>query len=41
MPVMLEPGEERTWLESDDPDELQTLLDPYPDDMTDEQAVIL
>ena len=31
MPVMLEPGEERRWLAEDDPAELQSLLDPYPD----------
>lgn len=34
MPVMLAEDEEATWLESDDADELQALLDPFPDDRT-------
>lgn len=32
---MLEPDEEDVWLESDDEEELQSLLDPYPDELTD------
>ena len=32
MPAILEPDEERRWLSADDPEELRTLLDPYPDD---------
>lgn len=34
MPVILEPDEESTWLETDDEDELGALLDPFPDDYT-------
>lgn len=34
MPVMLEPDEEDTWLDSDDLAKLQSLLDPYPDELT-------
>ena len=34
MPVMLEREEERRWLEEDDPDELEAMLDPGPDDQT-------
>ncbi|UPW01950.1 SOS response-associated peptidase [Halorussus gelatinilyticus] len=30
MPVMLSPGEERQWLETDSTDALADLLDPYP-----------
>lgn len=39
MPVVLAPDEEATWLESDDPETLQSLLDPYPDDRMDEYEV--
>lgn len=39
MPVMLEEDEESTWLESDDPDELRALLDPYPDSETESYPV--
>lgn len=35
MPVMLEPEEESIWLESDDQDDLQAIMDPFPDDLTD------
>lgn len=34
MPVMLEPDEQQTWLESDNENELQALLDPFPDEQT-------
>jgi len=30
MPVMLARGEERAWLEEEDPDALRSMLDPYP-----------
>jgi len=39
MPVILAPDEESTWLESDDADDLQGLLDPYPDGPTGEYEV--
>lgn len=39
MPVILEPDEERTWLASEDEDELRGLLDPYPDERTAEREV--
>lgn len=32
MPVMLEPDEEETWLDADDEDELESVLDPYEGD---------
>lgn len=32
---MLEPKEDRRWLEEDDPHELQAMLDPYPEELTD------
>ncbi|WP_435181438.1 SOS response-associated peptidase [Halorussus sp. AFM4] len=32
MPVMLERSDEETWLTADDPDELQSVLDPYTPD---------
>lgn len=32
MPVVLAPDEERRWLDGGDRDELQRMLDPYPDD---------
>lgn len=32
MPVILEPDEERRWLADADPEELHSMLDPYPDD---------
>ena len=31
MPVILEPDEERRWLADADPEELHSMLDPYPD----------
>lgn len=34
MPVILAPDEEERWLHEDDQDELQRLLDPYPDEGT-------
>lgn len=39
MPVILAPEEETTWLESEDTDELQELLDPFSDDRTSEYEV--
>lgn len=35
MPVSLEQDEEKVWLEEEDLDELQALLDPYPSEETD------
>jgi putative SOS response-associated peptidase YedK len=35
MPVMLEQAEKAAWLEEEDPDELQAMLDPYPAKQTD------
>lgn len=35
MPVILEQNEEGVWLEEDDTDELQSMLDPYPAEQTD------
>lgn len=32
MPVILEPAEKQRWLSASDPDDLRSLLDPYPDD---------
>ena len=39
MPVMLEPDEQESWLESDDEDELQELLDRYPDELTEPHEI--
>lgn len=39
MPVILDRDEERRWLGADDPDELQSLLDPFPDDRTERYEV--
>jgi putative SOS response-associated peptidase YedK len=39
MPVMLEPEDEDRWLQADDPDELQALLDPYPDELLDAYSI--
>ena len=33
MPVMLEPGEEQTWLAGADADAWRSVFDPYPDDV--------
>ena len=35
MPVILDKPDERRWLEEDDTDELQSMLDPYPDGQLD------
>lgn len=34
MPLILKSDEEQRWLEEDDPDELQSMLDPFPDEQT-------
>lgn len=39
MPVVLEPDEETVWLESGDAEVVQSLLDPYPDELTDAHEV--
>jgi putative SOS response-associated peptidase YedK len=39
MPVILDRDEEQRWLEADDPDELETLLDAFPDERTERYEV--